>query len=159
MDNQQLFIKMGLQAWNTHITRVDKLLDGLTDEQWSQEIAPGKNRISYLVGHLLAIHDRMIELFELGKRSYPQLDDAYIEKPDKAVSGLPPVSELRKYWKKSNEELKSYFNNMSPDDWFTKHTAVSAEDFATQPERNKLNLLINRTNHMAYHYGQMVLIK
>jgi hypothetical protein len=36
---------------------------------------------------------------------------------------------------------------------------ISEQDFAKEPMRNKLNVLINRTNHLAYHYGQLRLIK
>jgi len=44
--------------------------------------------------------------------------------------------------------------NRQPDEWFAKHSAVSAEDFAKEPHRNKLNILVNRTNHHSYHLGQ-----
>ena len=36
---------------------------------------------------------------------------------------------------------------------------VSAEDFAKEPHRNKLNLIINRTNHQNTHYGQLIYLK
>jgi hypothetical protein len=45
---------------------------------------------------------------------------------------------------------------MKADEWFNKHTAVSAEDFAKEPHRNKLNVIVNRTNHTSYHLGQLV---
>jgi hypothetical protein len=43
--------------------------------------------------------------------------------------------------------------------WFAKHNAVSAEDFAKEPHRNKLNVLITRTIHQGYHLGQMNYLK
>jgi len=36
--------------------------------------------------------------------------------------------------------------------------AVSDEDFSKEPHRNKLNVIINRTNHMSYHLGQLILL-
>ena len=48
---------------------------------------------------------------------------------------------------------------MMPDDWFSRHTAMTDEDFEKEPGRNKLSVVINRTNHMAYHLGQLVLVK
>jgi hypothetical protein len=30
---------------------------------------------------------------------------------------------------------------------------------AKEPHRNKLNLLMNRTNHLSYHLGQLVLLQ
>ena len=40
---------------------------------------------------------------------------------------------------------------------FGKHTAVSDEDFAANPLRNRLSVLLSRTRHLAYHIGQIAL--
>jgi hypothetical protein len=48
---------------------------------------------------------------------------------------------------------------LKPEEWFEKHTAVSAEDFINEPHRNKLNIIITRTSHLNYHTGQLVLLK
>jgi hypothetical protein len=37
--------------------------------------------------------------------------------------------------------------------------SVSPEDFVEEPHRNELNVLINRTGHVANHIGQMNLLK
>jgi hypothetical protein len=42
-------------------------------------------------------------------------------------------------------------------DWVARHTAVSEEDFAKEPLRNRFSILITRTNHLTYHVGQAVL--
>jgi hypothetical protein len=44
-------------------------------------------------------------------------------------------------------------------DWFSRHMLVSPEDFAKEPHRNKLNVIINRTNHMANHYVTITPVK
>jgi hypothetical protein len=159
MDKQQVFIQMALNAWNTYIQRTSKFIDGLSDEDLLREIAPGKNRIIYLLGHLIAIHDNMISLFNQGNRSYAHFDEAFVLKPDRTIQDIPAASVIRNDWKKSNEQLTALFSKMSADDWFGRHNSVSQEDFAKEPERNKLNVLINRTNHLAYHYGQLILAK
>jgi hypothetical protein len=159
MNREDLFIKMALHSWEIHIKRTNSVFDSLTDEQLLREIAPGKNRVIYLLGHLTAIHDLMLPLLGLGSRQYPQLDDIFISNPDKAVKDLPPAKELRAYWTTTNEQLSQHFSKLPADEWFQKHTLISAEDFAKEPHRNKLNVLINRTNHLAYHLGQLVLVK
>jgi ribosomal protein L16 Arg81 hydroxylase len=58
-----------------------------------------------------------------------------------------------------NERLKKKFNSTSDEEWLSRHTAVSAEDFEKEPHRNKLNVVISRTNHMANHIGQLLLLK
>lgn len=159
MNHDQLFIDMALGAWNTYVQRVNKFLAPFSEEELDLEVAPGKNRISYLLGHLVAIHDKLMELLEMGQRSHADLDQPFIAQPDRAVSNIPDAKTLLGYWNKQNEELPEKFKTLTISDWFNKHTAVSAEDFAKDPTRNKLNVLINRTNHMAYHYGQLQLVR
>jgi hypothetical protein len=38
-----------------------------------------------------------------------------------------------------------------------RHNAVSEEDYAKDPTRNRLAVLLSRTNHMSYHLGQITL--
>jgi hypothetical protein len=156
LTERDLMIKMVVSAWETHHTRVTKLISSLTDEQLMMETAPGRNRGVYLLGHLVAVSDHMQTLLEWGERHYPQLEAIYIKTPDKSVSESPSAKELREYWQAINDTVTAHINKMKPEDWFSRHTAVSPEDFAKEPHRNKLNILINRTNHMGYHLGQLV---
>jgi len=55
--------------------------------------------------------------------------------------------------------LRENFEQLSADDWFAKHTAVSDEDFANEPLRNRIADLISRTNHLNYHLGQLTLLR
>lgn len=77
----------------------------------------------------------------------------FIEAPDKAVKEIPSASDLRTCWNRQCEVLKQKFENLKPDDWFEKHTAVSDADFINEPHRNKLNIILTRTTHLAYHTG------
>lgn len=155
----QILIKMVLDAWHSKIKDADKLFDSLTDEQLHEEVAPGRNRGIYLLGHLIAVHDGMLPLLNFGERLHKELDEIYITNPDKAKAEITTASELRQYWKNINSILVERFSNVQPDEWFQKHNAVSAEDFIKEPHRNKLNIIINRTNHLAYHTGQLTLLK
>jgi len=159
MTQQQVFIKMVLDAWNTHIKRTDELFNSLSDAQLSNEIAPNRNRGIYLLGHLIAVHDRMLPILGFGDPLYPELYNAFVEKPDKAVSDIPTIVDLRLYWKEVNTRLAEHFQKLTPDEWFQRHNSVSEEDFKKEPHRNKLNLIINRTNHLASHLGQLVFLK
>jgi len=46
------------------------------------------------------------------------------------------------------------FASLSAVDWLKKHGAVSEEDFLKEPLRNRLAILLSRTNHLAYHLGR-----
>lgn len=159
MTREDIFIKMVLDAWHLHIKRTDELFNSLSDEQLMNEIAPGRNRGVYLLGHLAAVHDRMLPLLELGNPLHPELWQPFVESPDKSVTELPSTQILREYWKEINTTLADKMSRFTSDDWFQKHTSVSAEDFDKEPHRNKLNLIINRTNHLADHLGQLLLLK
>lgn len=150
---------MLLDRWNASIKNVDTLLEQLTDEQLAKEIAPGKNRGVYLLGHLIAVHDDMLVLMDMGDKLYPELRELFLTSADKTVVTIPSASTLREYWTKQCELMNQKFASLQPEDWFAKHTAVSAEDFSKETHRNKLNILLTRTTHLAYHTGQLVLLK
>jgi hypothetical protein len=101
----------------------------------------------------------MLPLLGVGPQRYPELDDIFLNNPDKSGKTMPPVAELRAKWEEINGALNTAFNAMQPAEWLAKHTAVSDADFATQPHRNKLNVLASRTAHVAEHYGQLLFLK
>jgi uncharacterized damage-inducible protein DinB len=154
-----LFIKMAISAWEVQNDRVNKFITALPEEQLKKEIAPGKNTGTYLLGHLVAVNDGLFPLFGLGEKLFPALENPFLKLPDKSGEVFPPIAELKKYWSEVNTKLTGHFASMTPADWFSRHTSVSAEDFAKEPHRNKLNVLLNRTSHQAYHLGQMILLK
>jgi hypothetical protein len=158
MTQQEVFIKMVLDAWNSYIKRTDDLFNALSDEQLLNEIAPNRNRGIYLLGHLTAVHDRMLPILGFGNQLYPTLYSAFVESPDKAVKDIPSIAELRFYWKEVNSRLDEHFRKLTPDEWFQRHNSVSEDDFNKEPHRNKLNLIINRTNHLVSHFGQLVFL-
>ena len=155
----QIFIAMAIKAWDIQISRADKFFNALDDQSIQKEIAPGKNRIIYLLGHLIAVNDGMITLFGKGERAYAHLDEAFVKNPDRSGLASPDAAALKQHWKTSNEQLSKLFASMTPEDWFGKHTSMTEEDLTREPTRNKLSVLLNRTNHVAYHLGQLVLVK
>ena len=156
---KELFIKMAVSAWDTYNTRLNKLFNKLSDEQLLSSIAPNKNSGIYLLGHLVAISDGMQPLLGFGEKLYPRLGEIFVDSPDRSGKSMPSIAELKKYWDDVNAHISDHISKMQPDEWFTRHTAVSEEDFAKEPHRNKLNLLMNRTNHLSYHLGQLVLLQ
>src|SRR5581483_3345434 len=158
-NDKQLMVKMVLDLWNQRLKATDEKFSSLTDEQLQTEVAPGRNRAIYLLGHLTAVHDHMLPLLGFESQNYPQLDEPFIKKADKEVKEIPSASELRKQWKEINAKLAAHFNKLTPDEWFQKHTAVSAEDFAKEPHRNRLNVVNGRIAHLQSHLGQLNLIK
>nr|WP_295930126.1 DinB family protein [uncultured Dyadobacter sp.] len=156
---RELFIKMVVSNWELQNQRLNGWLSKLSDERLMEPVADGKNRAVYLLGHLIAVNDGMIPLLGLGQRLYPELDDIFVQHPDRTFEEIPSVQELKIKWAHLNETLSGYFAGLAPAEWFTRHHAISEQDFALEPHRNKLNILINRTNHEAYHLGQLIFLK
>ncbi len=155
MTQQELMIKMMITAWESQNKRVDGILAKLTDEQMHAETAPNRNTGIYLLGHLTGVSDGMLPLLGLGEKLYPELENVFLTNPDKSDLEKPSLGQLKEYWKAVNTKLAAHFETMSADDWLSRHTAVSEEDFAKEPHRNKLNILISRTIHQGYHLGQL----
>jgi hypothetical protein len=159
MNSTQTIVKMVFDRWNASIKNWDSLLNSITDEQLQKEISAGKNRGIYILGHLIAVHDEMLLLLDMGDKLYPALHEPFLKSADKTVAQIPSAKELREYWTEQCETLNQKMAVLTPEQWFEKHTAVSSEDFIKEPHRNKLNIIITRTTHLAYHTGQLVLLK
>ena len=159
MTNEELLTATALNSWKLTIGRIDQNLVPLTGEQLQKQVAPGKNRLFYLLGHLTAIHDRLFPLLGLGERLYPELDEPYITNPDRKLADPVSASDLKKAWTEVNSKLTAAFEKFTPEEWLQKHTAVSDEDFAKDPTRNRFAVVMSRTNHAAFHTGQAALAK
>ena len=157
-DPKELAVKIALDTWNQRVKQGDAMLAGLTDEQLLSEIAPGKNRGVYLLGHLASVHDKMLPLLGFGEVMYPGLSIPYVENADKAVADSTSLADLRYYWTDVNNTLASISTALQPMIGL-RAPSVSEEDFAKEPHRNKLGVLVSRTNHLSYHLGQLVLLK
>ena len=148
-----------LAAWNIELGRADKFFSVLTDEQLLREIAPGKNRLVYRWGHLIAVHDRMLPLLGIGAALHPVLDSPFLLEGDRSdkLTTIPTAVDLKRWWDEVNGQVTAGLTAFSPAEWTAKHTAVSDEAFAANPLRNRLAVVLSRTAHIAYHLGQCVL--
>src|SRR4030095_16417552 len=105
-------------AWQTQNTRVNELLEKLSNEDLQQETAPGRNTGAYLLGHLTAVSDSLLSILGFDEKLYPQLATIFLGTPEKSGLEKPSVEELKKYWKNVNQRLNEHISKMQPDDWF-----------------------------------------
>ncbi len=158
MTSQQLSVRVAINSWKLVVERADKVFSNLSDSQLLKKVvAPGRNRLIYLLGHLTAIHDAMFSILGLGPRLHPELDAIFVSEPDNKQVQLPAASDLKRYWDEVNRKLLSQFESLSADEWLQRHRAMSEEDYAKNPARNRLAVLLNRTTHTSYHLGQALL--
>jgi hypothetical protein len=93
----------------------------------------------------------------VGQRLHPELDAMFITNPDRSLPQTLSGEELKRIWNEINEALLTAVSKFSAEEWLQRHTAVSAEDFAREPHRNRFTVLLGRMAHISYHYGQAIL--
>jgi DinB superfamily len=155
----ELFVQTIVSSWKQIVGRLDQRFAPLDDEQLQKQVAPDKNRLFYLLGHLTAVHDRMLPLLGIGERLHPQLDEVYLSNPDRTFADPLSAVDLKNAWSAVNNAITTAVEKFSVHDWLQKHAAVSEEDFAKEPTRNRLAVFLSRTNHASFHTGQAVLAK
>jgi hypothetical protein len=159
MTQEEVMIGTALSAWKLTLSRLDQKIATFSDDYLQREVAPGRNRIFYLLGHLTVVHDRLFPMLDLGEQLHPELEEAFFANPDRAFADPISPAQLRHAWSEVNSKLTAAFETLQPQQWLQKHNAVSAEDFAKDPLRNRLAVLISRTNHASFHLGQILLAK
>jgi DinB superfamily len=157
MTVEESLVRTAVGTWKNNIDRANKLFAGASDDRLQQEIAPGKNRLIYLWGHLIAVHDAMLPLLGIGPRRYADLDAAFLEGADRAVDIVLTRDELKARWDATSGALQEAFDRFTAADWTSRHTVVSEADFAANPLRNRLSVVLNRAAHVSYHLGQAAL--
>src|SRR6202049_3720287 len=74
---------------------IELRLPVLSSEEVLREIAPGRNRVLYLWGHLTAAHDAMLPLLGLRERLHPEFELAFVSNPDKSQADIPSHEQVR----------------------------------------------------------------
>lgn len=151
-------LEIALLQWHANTKRTLKTLESFADENFHHQIVPNGNSPSWLFGHLADTDDMLIELVGIRTRLYPELKNIYHHEKGANQTGHLSKSDLIVRWKTIVDTLNHSFANMSEADWLSRHTAVSEEDFKKEPQRNKLNVLLSRVTHKAYHLGQIFLL-
>src|SRR4029077_17559103 len=159
MNAENSLIDAALRGWKSNVERAGNLFGTVSPEQLEQQVAPGKNRLIYLWGHLTAVNDGLLPLLGIGERLHPELGTLFISEPDRTVGLAVTAQSLKSAWDKINQKLWEGFAKFSPSDWAGRHTSVSEEEFKRKPHRNKFTVLLGRTAHMSYHVGQAMLAR
>jgi hypothetical protein len=96
----------------------------------------------------------MLLLLGVGERLHPELDSMFVSNPDRSVQKMASGEEMKRMWDEINEALWLAFSRLSAAEWLQRHSSVPEEDFKREPHRNRFTILLGRTGHLAYHFGQ-----
>jgi len=122
-------------------------------------VAPGKNRLIYLWGHLAAVNDGLLPLLGIGERLHPELDAMFIGTPDKSVEltvyGKIPQGGMGRDQPKAREG----YSEFSAEDWAGRHTAVSEEDFEREAASESIHGSARKNRAPCLSLGQATLAR
>jgi hypothetical protein len=158
LSNEELFVATAIKSWTNVISRIEKLLFSLREDDLQLEVAPGRNRVYWIIGHLAAHHDRLLPMLRIGERLYPELDELFIDNPDRTFEDEFSGDKLRQILVEVNARITEGISSMPPADLLKKHNSVSEEDFKKEPLRNRLAVFESRTSHVMFHAGQIRLV-
>src|SRR5436190_752638 len=128
MTPEQSIVATVVHSWTQNVERAGKLFSGLSESQLLQEVAPGRNRLIYLWGHLIAVNDGIAPLMGLGEQMHPELEALFVTEADKRAAALPTGAALTASWDEVHARLLAGFKGFGASDWAQKHTAMSDED-------------------------------
>ena len=159
MTLEERMVDTVLRSWGQVMGQVDGTVASFSDEDFEKQVAPGRNRVRYLVGHLAVVSDMMLPMLRLGERKLAGWDQEFLKNPDGAVAAGPTVAEIRAGWAEASARLLEALRALTPEEWMERHSALSEEEFVKEPHRNRLALVLSRLTHAAMHEGQLRLAK
>jgi hypothetical protein len=155
--NEALLIESALRVWRLNETRLSRVYPPLSEADLQREVFPGRNRLIYVWGHVTAVNDAMLPLLKIGPALFPELEQMFLSNPDRAVAPIFSGELIKEASARIQQALWSSFVQWTPSEWLEPHAASSHGHLSADPTRNRFNVVVNRTAHMAYHLGQAVL--
>src|ERR1700675_2429276 len=131
MTTEKALIDSALRVWKSNVERAEQLFGGLSPGQLEQEVAPGKNRLIYLWGHLAAVNDGLFPLLGIGERLHPEFDGMFISNPDKSVQLTVSGQSLKAAWQEIDRQGAAF--NVKKD-FPTGHRIETCEEKFNEPD-------------------------
>src|ERR1700742_209414 len=114
---EEQIITLLRNAWRTQTNAVSEYFKKNADEFYTREIAPGRNKATYVLGHLIATNDGLVPLLGFGDRLYPELDRFFAPNTPWHYDEFPPIAELKAKWDKVNQFLEEKFDTLTATQW------------------------------------------
>lgn len=150
-EQARLFTRIALNTWKATVGRFDDIVAASSDEELEREVTPGKSRLFYLIGHLTALHDRLLPVLGLGERRHAELDAEFGEERDEHRTSAVSPRRVRQLWSEVNATVLAGMERLTPEQWLEQPPA------AVEPSR--LSVLLNWTDHVSLHSTQIRLTR
>ena len=127
--------------WATN--RLLTVLDGLTKEQYSNDMRSSHGGIQGTLGHILASHEMWLSRWK-GNAMTTTIDN----------NGGPPIAVAKQFWATMQRSLSEFLNTLTDED-LAKH--ISYTNTRGESYSNPLwQMMLQVVNHATYHRGQIV---
>lgn len=146
-DQARLFTRIALRTWKATVGRFDDIVVAASDEELEREVTAGKSRLSYLIGHLTALNDRLFTVLGLGERNHAELDAEFGEERDAHRAIGLSARRMRQAWNDVNAALLAGMERLTPEQWLEKAALLD--------EANRLSVLLDWTDHLSLHSTQI----
>lgn len=77
-----MLVESALKVWKLNEIRFARVFHALSEVELQREIAPERNRLIYIWGHVVAVNDGLFPLLGIGPRLYPELENTFLLQPD-----------------------------------------------------------------------------
>ncbi|HEY4304914.1 MAG TPA: DinB family protein [Gemmatimonadaceae bacterium] len=146
-DQARLFTRIALNTWKATVGRFDDIVVGCSDEELEREVTAGRSRLFYLIGHITALHDRLLPVLGLGERKHAELDAEFGDERDAHRSSALAPGRLRQLWSEVNAALLFGMEKLTPEQWLEKASSAA--------EQSRLSVLLAWTDHVSLHSTQL----
>ena len=129
-------------------------INPLSDEEYKQELSPGKSTGIWILGHLVVCDDDFSEYMGKGKILYPELIELFGQ-GSKPVSpeNYPSVSALKEYWNNVCVKNRKVYSELNDSELDEPHAlmANNNDDYF----KTKKGVIVHWQLHQMYHAGQL----
>lgn len=144
MNITQLYV----QTWTEARTRLENLLNDLTEEDLTKKLINTKNSAGFLIRHIADVE----LLFAKNVFGTPDLSvHAKTVIAQRDTAEWTNLQELLDYQQEAYKHLKAALERQTDETW---REAVTTKEFGTKPKAEALGRIIS---HTAYHAGQLAL--
>ncbi len=146
------------ELWQNMISWASGYIDRLADEDFTSELAPGRNHGVWVLGHLIESEDELSKFLGKGEMLFPEYEETFGMKSKLLPpSEYAPVATLREQWKQVVAKNDAMFRNLKDAEWDEPHALVKGnvkDDF--YGTKGRCVYLWNL--HQMYHVGQLALL-
>lgn len=152
MDNPKS--KQWADHYKNMVSWVNWQIEDMTDEEFTQRMAPNMNHGVWLLGHLAISDDDLPLYLGKGEKKYPELFEVFgMNSPCLEPSTYPPVSKLREMWKAVSDRNYQILSELPDEELSQMH--ARCKDIEKDYFKTKERVISFWILHQQYHAGQL----